>query len=149
MVQSNHMKLKKICPAHYILFINSVKLFEISQKKATFWKNAIAIFFNILQKIGDTTTQFVDFPAFKIMTSSLGTFFPPQSNFFFSQKNKKKFSPWRFFQKVALFAPPQVAKMSVTNAKINSLNVMYYFFKARLLLKFHYRGRVGWGGASA
>eukprot|EP00493_Phyllostaurus_siculus_P001250 UN01258 len=23
---------------------------------------------------------------------------------------------------------------------------MYYFFKARLLLKCHYRGRVGWGG---
>ena len=23
---------------------------------------------------------------------------------------------------------------------------MYYFFKARLLLKFHYRGRIDWGG---
>ena len=23
---------------------------------------------------------------------------------------------------------------------------MYYFFKARLFLNFHYRGRVGWGG---
>ena len=36
---------KKICPAYYILFISSVELFEIPQKKATFWKNAIANFF--------------------------------------------------------------------------------------------------------
>ena len=41
MVQSNHMKWKKICPTHYIPFISSIKFFEISQKKNTFWKNAI------------------------------------------------------------------------------------------------------------
>ena len=50
MVESHHMKLKKICPAYYILFISSVELFEIPQKKATFWKSAIANFFNIFFK---------------------------------------------------------------------------------------------------
>ena len=33
MVKSNHIKLKKICPAHYIFFISPVQLFEIPQKK--------------------------------------------------------------------------------------------------------------------
>ena len=44
------MKLKKIFPAHYIPFINSVKLFEISQKRATVWKNAMAFFYCVCEE---------------------------------------------------------------------------------------------------
>jgi len=40
-----------VCPAHYIPFISSVKLFEISQKKAIFEKTPWRFFFNIFFNI--------------------------------------------------------------------------------------------------
>ena len=118
MVKHTHMKSKKNCPAHYILFINSVELFEILQKKATFWKFAGELeksccFLRIFRELYGVDKEYVVCGAifFRLHMIKLN-----HSWSHFLQKNWIRV--WKFFEKMYKLLTPRCRTLKLRKAGI-------------------------------